>query len=156
MLSTQECCANSAGINKNTRLKSPFHTRANRRSRGLGKVAARPEPQHVLSFLSSEDRVKSPGALRTQAVETASSSWLQTCSSASPKSHESHLPVQPSTSELSCFNIHLLKFSRMIKVTVIFFSFYGVGRGEKVQCTSLLEITLNFNHSKCVLTVVVK
>lgn len=156
MLSTQECCANSAGINKNTRLKSPFHTRANRRSRGLGKVAARPEPQHVLSFLSSEDRVKSPGALRTQAVETASSSWLQTCSSASPKSHESHLPVQPSTSELSCFNTHLLKFSRMIKVTVIFFSFYGVGRGEKVQCTSLLEITLNFNHSKCVLTVVVK
>lgn len=84
-----------------------------------------PEPQHVLSFLSSEDRVKSPGALRTQAVEAASSSWLQTCSSASPKSRESHLPIQPSTLELSCFNSHLLKFSRMIKVTVIFFSFVG-------------------------------
>lgn len=37
-----------------------------------------------------------------------------------------------------------------------FFSFCGIGRGEKVQCTSLLEIMLNFNHSKCVLTVVVK
>lgn len=90
-----------------------------------------PEPPYAVSLLSSEDKwsarkpENSPGEAASSFLIANPSFSFSKVPWKSPLLTTLHLGV------LSCFNTHLIKFSRMIKVPVIFFLLWGSKGGKK-------------------------
>lgn len=135
MLSTPECCASSAGINKSTHLKPPFHTRANRQSRGLSKVAATPEPQHALSFLSSEQGEVTRSPEDSSCLQLLVTNLFFSFSEVTWKSP----PRKPLHFAAVLLRYPSIKIFQNDKSHSHYFSFFGVGKGKKSNARVYLK-----------------